>query len=63
MNARMRVNRALGQSFQVTGGSSNTLQGRDREHTEPLHSGSLDVTVQAIAHGTDPRLVWTLARP
>ncbi len=63
MNARMRVNRAVAQRYELTGESSNTLQSRDREPAEAFHARSLDATVEAIVQGTDPRLVRSRARP
>ncbi len=63
MNARMRVNRAVQRSYEVTRESSNTLQSRDREHTATLRAGLIDATVQAIAAGSNPRLVKSRARP
>jgi hypothetical protein len=63
MNARMRVNRAIEQSYDVACESSNTLERRDTRHGETLRLELIEATVQAVAAGSVPRLGRTLALP
>jgi hypothetical protein len=59
----MRVNHATARSYGLTRESSNTLQSLDREDAEPARSDLIEATVEALATGSNPRLVRTLARP
>ncbi len=63
MNARMRVNRAIEQSYDVACESSNTLEHRDAGHGETLRAELIEATVQAVAAGSVPRLGRTLVLP
>jgi hypothetical protein len=63
MNARMRVNRAIEQSFDVACESSNTLKHSNARHGDTLRVELIEATVQAVAAGSVPRLGRTLALP
>jgi hypothetical protein len=63
MSAEMRVNRAAARSYGVTRESSNTLQSHARGRGRPLRGELIEAAVQAIATGSNPRLVRTLTVP
>lgn len=63
MNAKMRLDRATQQSYEVACESSNTLEHRDARHRETLRVEIIEKTVQAVAAGSVPRLGRTLALP
>jgi hypothetical protein len=54
--SRKRVNRTVQPSYQLSQSASHTLQNRDCERTETLRSRAIDVTVEAIASSSHPRL-------
>jgi hypothetical protein len=51
------VNGALEPAFEINQSGSHTLQSMDFEDAQDLRARLIDATVNAIAHGSGPRLV------
>jgi hypothetical protein len=56
MDATLQVNSTVRHGYGLNQSGSHTLQSRDLEDTEALRAKVIEATVQAIAHGSGPRL-------
>jgi hypothetical protein len=61
VRATVSVDRPARRSYGVSSASTNTRQAIDHGADRALRERFIKAIVQAIAAGSDPRLVWTLA--
>lgn len=62
MNAKMRINPAVGRAYDVTCTSSNTLQCGAPGHVDPTRAELIETAVRALGGASDLRLDQSRAR-
>jgi hypothetical protein len=56
LEAAMATRAPVPRAFEINSRGSNTLQSRDFEDAECVRARLIEATVEAIAHGSSPRL-------
>jgi hypothetical protein len=61
VDAALHLNSGVQGTYEISGSGSHTLQSRDVEDAETLRTRLIEATVEALADGSNPRLMRSRA--